>query len=55
LLIAGLSRQRLRDLRRLLQLIGEVPRQQFLDAIDRMLGETLQNIVQIRAVPTLMV
>jgi hypothetical protein len=37
--------ERLRDLRRLLQLIGNIPRQQFLDAVDRMPGDTLENIL----------
>jgi len=43
----GLGRQRMRDFRRLLQLIDKIPRQQLLDAIDRMLGDTLEDIVQV--------
>jgi hypothetical protein len=37
----------MRDLRGLLQLIDEIPRQQLLDAIDRMIGDALENIVQV--------
>jgi len=44
---AGLGRQRTRDLRGLLQLIGKIPRQQLLDAIDRMVGDALEDIVQV--------
>ena len=37
----------MRDLRGLLQLIDKIPRQQLLDAIDRMIGDALEDIVQI--------
>ena len=37
----------MRDLRGLLQLIGKIPRQQLLDAIDRMIGDALEDIVQV--------
>ena len=44
---AGLGRQRMRDLCGLLQLLDQIPRQQLLDAIDRMIGDPLENIVQV--------
>ena len=47
LLTAGLGRERMRDLRGLLKLIDQIPRQQLLDAIDRMVGDPLEDIVQV--------
>ena len=47
LLTAGLGRQRMRDLCGLLQLLDQIPRQQLLDAIDRMIGDPLEDIVQV--------
>ena len=47
LLTAGLGRQRMRDLRGLLQLLDQIPRQQLLDAVDRMIGDALEDIVQV--------
>jgi hypothetical protein len=47
LFTAGLGRQRMRDLRGLLQLLGKIPRQQLLDAIDWMIGDALEDIVQV--------
>src|SRR5882672_9375429 len=41
------GRQRRRNLRGLIQLIGHIPRQQLLDAIDRMIGDALEYVVQI--------
>ena len=45
LLTAGLGRQRMRDLRGLLQLVDKIPQQQLLDAIDRIIGDALEDIV----------
>ena len=39
--------KRLRHLHRLIQLIGNIPRQQFLNAVDWMLGNALKNVLQI--------
>jgi hypothetical protein len=47
LFTAGLGRQRMRNLRGLLQLIDQIPRQQLLDAIDRMIGDAFEHIVQV--------
>ena len=47
LLTVGLGRQRMRDLRGLLKLSDQIPRQQLLDAIDRMVGDPLEDIVQV--------
>jgi hypothetical protein len=44
---AALGRQRMRDLRGLLQLIDQIPGQQLLDTIDRMIGDALENVVQV--------
>jgi len=44
---AGLGRQRMRDLCGLLQLLDQIPRQQLLDAIDRMIGDPIEDIVQV--------
>ncbi len=40
-------RQRRRNLRGLIQLIDHIPRQQFLDAIDRMIGDALEDVMKI--------
>jgi hypothetical protein len=37
----------MRDLRGLLQLTTKIPRQQLLDAIDRMIGDALEDIMQV--------
>jgi hypothetical protein len=37
----------MRDLRGLLQLLGKIPRQQLLDAIDWMIGDAREDIVQV--------
>ncbi len=37
----------MRDLRGFLQLIDKIPRQQFLDAIDRMIADSLEDIMQV--------
>jgi hypothetical protein len=37
----------MRDLRGLLQLIDQIPEQQLLDTIDRMIGDALENVVQV--------
>jgi len=37
----------MRDLRGLLQLIDQIPGQQLLDTIDRMIGDALENVVQV--------
>ena len=37
----------MRDCGRLLQLIDKIPRQQLFDAIDRMIGDALEDIVQV--------
>jgi hypothetical protein len=47
LFTAGLGRQRMRDLRGLLKLIEKIPRQQLLNAIDRMISDSLEDIVQV--------
>ena len=47
LLTAGLGRQRMRDLCGLLQLLDQIPRQQLLNAIDRMIGDAFEHIVQV--------
>src|ERR1039457_6402423 len=47
LLIEDLGRQSMRDLRRLLELLGKIPWQQLLDAIDRMIRDSFQHVMQI--------
>ena len=37
----------MRDLRGLLHMIDKIPRQQLLDAIDRMIGDPFEDIVQV--------
>jgi hypothetical protein len=37
----------MRDLRGLLKLIEKIPRQQLLNAIDRMISDSLEDIVQV--------
>jgi hypothetical protein len=44
---AGLGRQRMRDLFGLLQLLDQIPRQQLLDAIDRMIRDALQYVMEV--------
>ena len=44
---AGLGRQRMCDLFGLLQLLDQIPRQQLLDAIDRVIGDPFEDIVQV--------
>jgi hypothetical protein len=41
------GRQRRRNLRRLIQLFNYIPRQQLLDAIDRMIGDALEYVMKI--------
>src|ERR1700756_2340081 len=41
------GRQCPRNLRGLIQLISDIPRQQLLDAIDRMIGNALEYVMQI--------
>ena len=47
LFTTGLGCQRMSDLRGLLQLTTKIPLQQLLDAIDRMIGDALEDIVQV--------
>jgi hypothetical protein len=42
-----LGRQCLRDLRRLVEFVEYVPGQEVFDAVDRMIGNPLQNVMQI--------
>jgi hypothetical protein len=44
-LLIGSRRERLSHLRRLVQLIGQIPRQQLLDTVDRVLGDALENVL----------
>jgi hypothetical protein len=41
------SRQCRRDLHRLIQVAGDIPRQQLLDAIDRMIGDALEDVMEV--------
>ena len=43
----GSGSQRRRDLHGLVQLRGNIPRQQFVNAIDRMIGNAFKHVVQV--------